>query len=438
MENTTVGSSVDIMMKDSDVSQPEQAPIAEENAEFIEGSIRGWLAVFGGSLVLISTFGNMQSFGVFQDFYTRIYFPEESPSTISWIGSVQLALQFIVGVVSGKLFDKGHFRVLMVSGSLLILFSSFMLSLTKPHHFYQALLSQGFGMGIGSGLVFLPSLGLASHYFRRRRAVAMGIMISCGSFGGVIYSILLNKILPREDLGFPWAVRFVAFINVLLLVIANLVMKPRPPLRNSEPVDMSQIRTDGAYWMTVLGLFLGFLGVFIPYFYLQLFAFTQGVDANFLIWVIPILNAGAMVGRLVPSFLADRYGPLNVIVPCGFISGAIMWALLGVKSIAGVSIFALFYGFVSGAFLSLASPTVAAFSTSLTMNDVGLRIGISCFFIGLALLGGNPVAGALLSVHAYTWWRPLTFGSVAMLAGSALILYARRAVVKRRDGSQLV
>jgi MFS family permease len=102
-----------------------------------------------------------------------------------------------------------------------------MLSLVKPHHYYQALLSQGFGVGIGSGLVFLPALALPSHYFRKRRGVAMGVMISCksssrmkrsvvlidffqgGSFGGVIYSILLNKILPREDWGFPWAVRCV-------------------------------------------------------------------------------------------------------------------------------------------------------------------------------------------------------------------------------------
>ncbi|KAJ7153928.1 MFS general substrate transporter [Mycena crocata] len=404
----------------------------------MEGTVRGWLAVLGGSLVLIATFGNMQSFGVFQDFYTRTYFPEQSPSTISWIGSIQLALQFIVGVVSGKLFDKGYFHLLMVSGSFLLLFSSFMLSLVKPHHFYQALLSQGFGMGIGSGLVFLPSLGLASHYFRSRRAVAMGIMISSGAFGGVIYSILLNKILPREDLGFPWAVRFVAFINAFLLLVANLIMKPRPLLSTSEPVDMTAILNDRPYWITILGIFLGFLGVFIPYFYLQLFAFTQGVDPSFLTWIIPILNAGAMVGRLMPSFLADRYGPLNVIIPCGVTSGTIMWGLLGVKSVSGVAAFALFYGLVSGAFLSLTSPAVAAFSTSPTMNDIGLRIGISCLFTGLALLGGNPIAGALLSAPAYTWWRPLTFGSVVLLVGSSLILYARQAVVKRRGGSQWV
>ncbi|KAJ7249684.1 major facilitator superfamily domain-containing protein [Mycena rebaudengoi] len=389
----------------------EKAALKTTSAEFVEGGLRGWLAVLGGQVDNIylvarrlhTTFGNIQ----------RDFLSNESASTVSWIGSIQLALQFMVGVASGRLFDKGYFHVVMISGTVLLLFSSFMLSLAKPHHLYQVLLSQGFGMGIGGGLLFLPSLGIVPHYFRRRRAVAMGIMISSGSFGGVIYSILLNKIIARENLGFAWAVRFVALINLVLLVVANLIMKPRPLNRTAEPVDMKQILHDGPYWITTIGLFLGFWGIFVPYFYLQLFSFQQGVDASFLTWVIPILNAGATFGRVMPSFLADRYGPLNVIIPCGIISGAIVWALLGVSSVAGVTIFALCYGFVSGAFLSLASPALAAFSTSPTMNDVGLRIGIACLFMGLALLSGNPIAGALLSPPSYIWSRPLIFACVS-------------------------
>ncbi|KAJ7775801.1 MFS general substrate transporter [Mycena olivaceomarginata] len=394
--------------------------------EFDEGGLRGWLAIpcFNGNIREYSVFWRQDHLlrllvlfadaevPVFQDFYTRTYFPREAPSTISWIGSLQLALQFLVGVVSGKLFDMGYFHFLMISGSLLYTFSAFMLSLVQAHHFYQALLSQGFGMGIASGMLFLPSLGLASHYFRRRRAVAIGIMVSSGALGGIIYSVLLNNILPREGWGFPWAVRFVAFINLFLFIIGNLIMKPR---RN---------------------LCLGNLGLFIPYFYLQLFSFIRGVDEKFLVWVIPILNAGAVAGRLMPSFLADRYGPANIIIPCGLLSGTIMWALLGVRSIASVTIFALVYGFTSGAYISLSTPTIAAFSSS--PNEIGLRIGILCFFLGLALLGGNPMAGALLSAPEYVWWRPLTLGSVTLLVGTALVLCARQALVQRRGGNRLV
>ena len=53
-----------------------------------------------------------------------------------------------------------------------------MLSLAKPHQYYQIMLTQGLGMGLGGGTLFLPSLSIPSHYFRRRRAVAMGLVVA--------------------------------------------------------------------------------------------------------------------------------------------------------------------------------------------------------------------------------------------------------------------
>lgn len=53
-----------------------------------------------------------------------------------------------------------------------------MVSITKPHHYYQVFLSQGLGMGIGTGFMLIPTLSVISHYFRRRRGLAQGIAIS--------------------------------------------------------------------------------------------------------------------------------------------------------------------------------------------------------------------------------------------------------------------
>ncbi|KAK0443565.1 MFS general substrate transporter [Armillaria borealis] len=355
---TRAGSIISVKVVDD--AENKALPIEEppSPSQFVEGTLQGWLTICGASLVAMCTFGNIQSFGVYQAYYTQTLLAGSSPSKISWIGSVQLCLQFTVGIFSGKLFDQGYSHSLMISGALLFLFSSFMLSLAKPHEFYQFLLAQGFDMGMGMGCMFLPALSIMSHYSRRRRAVAMGIVVASGSVGGVIYPIILNKIFPREGLGFPWAVRFIAFINIAFLVVANLIMKPRWPTRKRTPVDMSQIIHDPPYWVTIVG---------------------------YVVSRLPILNAGAAVGRFMPNFLADKYGPLNVIIPSGIISSGMLWALLGVRSVAGVALFGLVYGFVSSAFLTLASPAVAAFTQSPTLDDIGLRIGISCFFIGLAL-----------------------------------------------------
>ena len=56
--------------------------------------------------------------------------------------------------------------------------SIFMLSLVQPHHYYQNILAQGVGMGLGMGLIFIPSLTVTSHYFRVKRSIAMGFVIA--------------------------------------------------------------------------------------------------------------------------------------------------------------------------------------------------------------------------------------------------------------------
>jgi MFS family permease len=79
-----------------------------------------------------------------------------------------------------------------------------MLSLAR--HYYQYFLSQGIGIGIGIGLLFVPSISVVTHYFKRRRAIAMGIVLSGSSLGAIVHTVMLNKLLDRPA-GFSWAIR---------------------------------------------------------------------------------------------------------------------------------------------------------------------------------------------------------------------------------------
>ena len=53
-----------------------------------------------------------------------------------------------------------------------------MLSLAHPDQYYQLFLSQGIGMGLGSGLIYIPCLAVQSHHWRTRRALALGIVFT--------------------------------------------------------------------------------------------------------------------------------------------------------------------------------------------------------------------------------------------------------------------
>jgi hypothetical protein len=71
------------------------------------------------TLLAFATLGYANAFGVYQDYYQFTGFPERSAADISWIGSVQLFLQFSLGAGSGPLYDRGYFHYLIVSGSVI-------------------------------------------------------------------------------------------------------------------------------------------------------------------------------------------------------------------------------------------------------------------------------------------------------------------------------
>ncbi|KAG8708387.1 hypothetical protein FRC08_018925 [Ceratobasidium sp. 394] len=104
----------------NDVPDQEKAALAQSDVP--EGGLTAWMTVAGSWLILFCTFGYLNAYGVFQDYYVREYMTNKTTSVISWIGSTQLCLLFMMGLVSGKLFDMGYFHWCIGFGSLLYVF----------------------------------------------------------------------------------------------------------------------------------------------------------------------------------------------------------------------------------------------------------------------------------------------------------------------------
>ncbi|KIJ37797.1 hypothetical protein M422DRAFT_781574 [Sphaerobolus stellatus SS14] len=411
--------------KPSSLSPPQSSTPAQDDT--FDGGRQAWATVIGGFLIVATTFGYANSFGVYQDFYTQSH--TASSSAISWIGSTQLFFLQAMALPAGKLLDMGYFRATTLVGSLIYVFSLFMVSISHPDKYYQLYLSQGLGMGIGAGLLYVPSVAVQAHHWRARRALAMG-----SSIGGIIFPIMLNQLF-KSRVGFHWGVRASAFIVLGMLIVANLLMSAKSSRAGPRVnPDIKGIITDVPYLLAILGVFICFWGVFFPYFYLQLFAMIKGVNTQVAFYTLAILNAAALPGRVLPNMLADRFGPFNVAIPLVALCGIMIFALFGVKTVASTVIFSVIYGFASGAFLSLCAPAIAVLARD--PSEVGIRFGIAFFFSSFGVLMGNPVIGALLG-NTFHWNRAIVWSGVSIMAGTAFLLLTRAILVRRR-GSQLI
>jgi MFS family permease len=155
------------------------------------------------------------------------------------------------------MFEQRHYSYhLLWGGSLISSFSLFMLSLTKPGHFYQVsifrylamfsrnkifhevFLTQAVGAGIGAGMLYVPSVSLISQYFKRRRSSVMTFVAAGSSLGSVIHPIMLNNTLGK--IGFANATRANAGLIAGLYLIACLLMRTRLPPPKNIP-DMTKV-----------------------------------------------------------------------------------------------------------------------------------------------------------------------------------------------------
>lgn len=395
------------------------------------GGLTAWLQVLSGFFLFFNSWGLINSFGVFQSYYTTTLIPSHSESAVSWIGSIEAFLLCCTTIFAGPIFDRGYARTLVVSGSVLVVFGLMMTSLCQQY--WQLMLAQGLCLGIGHGGLFIVSIAIVPSYFSTRRSLAIGIAASGSSLGGVVYTIVFHRLVPQ--LGFAWTTRVLGFMALATLIIPCVCIKMRTiPAARKKLVDFSGFR-ETPFTLFSLASFVGFIGLYIPFFYISTFASSKaGLDDTLAFYMLPILSAGSVAGRILPSFAADFLGPLNVLSICTLIAGLLgfCWVAIPAQaSVGGLIVWALLYGGFSGAFVSLQPSTVVSITDDL--STVGGRLGMNTFCAALGLLIGTPIAGIILERDS-TWVGLQVFCGATLLVGGALVIVTRWARVGVKVG----
>lgn len=177
-------------------------------------------------------------------------------------------MMFLGGPIFGKVFDNYGPRYLLLTGSILHVFGLMMTSLSTEY--YQILLSQGVVSAFGSSMVFYSAMSSVGTWFFRHRAAAFGVMAAGSSLGGVIFPILVTKLIPK--IGFPWTMRVCAFLILGMVTIANFTVKSRLTPHPKPLVLAEFVRPlkEPAFALLCFASFLFFFGMFLPFNYIIL------------------------------------------------------------------------------------------------------------------------------------------------------------------------
>ncbi|KAL6234017.1 hypothetical protein BDW75DRAFT_251688 [Aspergillus navahoensis] len=410
MSNQTTPDMAESAQTPREKTEERSVPKQEETRpDFPEGGFRAWSVALGNAGVMFCTLGYINSWGVYQAYYEANQLRSETPSAISWIGSLQSFSILSASLVGGPLFDRYGAKVIYPP-AVAFVFTIFMTSLCKEY--YQFMLAQGVLGGITQGLTMTPAMAATPQYFFKKRGVAMGLGVAGASIGGIIHPIVLNQLLNQTDLGFGWCVRVEAFLTSAVLLVSCPAIRARLPPRKSKFLLPRAFREAG-YTSLTIGSFFAFMGMFTPLFYLPSYGISQGMSPTLAFYLSAILNAASFPGRIVPAILSDRFGKLNAFAAAGIATGILTLCWQRVEGNAGVIVFSALFGFVSGAIIS--GGTVALAMCAKDPKDIGTYMGMGMAWTSLGSLIGPPVSGRLEDTH-------MGYKAVAIFAGTASLL----------------
>ncbi|KAJ9138316.1 MFS general substrate transporter [Coniochaeta hoffmannii] len=269
---------------------------------------------------MFASFGWVNCIGLFQAEYETNQLKGYSSSDVAWITSLEFFFMLALSPVAGKLFDSYGPRVPIVIGS-------------------------------------------PQTWFRKKRGIAGGLVITGSSLGGVVFPLIVQHLMPK--VGFGWTMRICAFLILALLLFTVVTISssmnhsPRPfnlvdyirPLREPNFVTMSA------------SCFFLYWGMFVPFDYIVLNAVHYGMSPYTALSLVPIMNGASFIGRTVPNYIADKLGRFNVTIVMTALSAVVVLALwLPGRGDGAFISFAVLFGITSGAGIGLGPVLIASIS----------------------------------------------------------------------------
>ena len=307
-----------------------------------------------------------------------------SASTLSWIGSLAVACNAILAILSARVLRSLGSRLTAVVG-ISFLAGGQILSSFAVHNVGDLFVTAGVIMGTGVSLTFIVGGSVPAQYFSRRRGLANGIVFASGGLGGAVISFMMNGLL---HLGTAWTFRILGLIMLATGLPAAYFIKDRVPPNRRHFIEWELFK-DFRFVILFLAGAVATFPLLVPPFFLPLYSTSIGLSSSVAAALVAAFNFSSAVGRIGCGFLSDRLGPLNTLAGSLLLNGLSLMALWPASTtLAPLIAFSIINGVAAGGFFSL-MPTVAGQVFGSARVSVALGMLVTAWAAGYLMVSEN-------------------------------------------------
>jgi len=352
--------------------------------------------------------------------------------------SVSQVAAFVAGAATGSLSEEYGPRVVVGGGVLAMAVG--LVGAATATSYTMLVVSYGAAVGLGSGSVYIPLLGLIQRWFYKKRGSASGLATTGVGIGTLTFPVVAAAVAN----GYDWRVLYFCFAAICIVIglvaVSFLVADPR--LRGLTPDGLVDDAAEPAHGQAVAGLAFGevlrdrqFYLIYFSSFgaaVLSFMAFVHlpqqlvesGRDPLQAATIVSVIGLFSLAARLGGGAWADRVGRVAMIRVALLIM--LLTSVLWAANPWGADVFyvvAALFGITYGLSIALL-PTVIA--DSFGNKAISRIIGVIYTSFALAAFVGPTVGGVLHD--SYGNYSLALDGCIAL---SALALLASVGIKRR-------
>ena len=399
------------------------------------GIFYGWYVIGASIFVMMFTIGLMVAFGVFlKPVAEDLQWTRTSAAAAPTFSFLAFGL---CSFLAGALADRFGTRLIILGGALLSGLGLFLSAfIQQPIHLY---LTFGLMVGFGIGAFYVPLSSLATHWFEKRRGIAVGL-VSTGSGVGIMLMSPLARILISE-FGWRSAFMIMAGFTWLIVLSACLVIRNQPSDLGLRPYGQSpeggahpvapptgaahapaprRVMKQPMFWAIGGTHFFCCLCHSGVLFHLVAMATDVGISKMVAASLVLVTGFTSIFSRISTGAMTDRYGIRQTIFIGLILQTLVVVMFRFVSSVWGFYSVSVFFGLAFGGIMPLYVLMSRDFFGNRVVGTVyGFVFMLSSF--GMSL---GPILGGMIYDHFgnYAWLFFISgiFGIISILFASLL------------------
>ncbi|WP_167480578.1 MFS transporter [Mesorhizobium waimense] len=254
----------------------------------------------------------------------------------------------------------------------------------------QFTLVQGLLIGVGTSAIFGPLIADISHWFNRRRGVAVTAAASGNYLAGAIWPFVMPMLMKEEGWRFTYAaigvVCLATMVPLVLMLRRGAPREAAPGSPGSRPVRPISLSPAALQVLLVIAGFGCCMAMSMPQVHIVAYCMDLGYGVAHGADMLSIMLAAGVVSRLASGFLADRFGAVKTLLIGSVLQCLSLLFYIPFDGLASLYVVSLVFGLSQGGIVPCYAIIVRDYMPA---KEAGQRVGI----VMMATIFGMAVGG---------------------------------------------